>query len=104
MSRIQTLYLIHHSHTDIGYTHDQPVVLDLHERFITTALNLADRDADPPAPEPSAGRWRTPSSSPAGSNTRPRPRSSAFRPWNGLGGSKSRACSPTLRPCWTPTS
>ncbi len=54
MSRIQTLYLIHHSHTDIGYTHDQPVVFDLHERFITTALNLADRDAD----SASAGAFR----------------------------------------------
>lgn len=40
-----TLYFIHHSHTDIGYTHDQPIVLDLHERFISTALELAERSA-----------------------------------------------------------
>jgi len=46
MSHIETLYFIHHSHTDIGYTHDQPVLFDLHERFLTQALDLADRYAD----------------------------------------------------------
>jgi len=45
MSGIETLYFIHHSHTDIGYTHDQPILFDLHERFITQALDLADRYA-----------------------------------------------------------
>ena len=45
MARIDTLYLIHHSHTDIGYTHDQPIVFDLHERFISEALLLAERYA-----------------------------------------------------------
>ncbi|MBW7883346.1 MAG: hypothetical protein H3C34_12045 [Caldilineaceae bacterium] len=46
MSRVDTLYLIHHSHTDIGFTHDQPIVFDLHERFITQALELADHYAE----------------------------------------------------------
>ncbi|MCS7220843.1 MAG: hypothetical protein RML36_13910 [Anaerolineae bacterium] len=46
MSHIETLFLIHHSHTDVGYTHDQPIVFDLHERFIRQALELAERDAD----------------------------------------------------------
>jgi alpha-mannosidase len=46
MARIDTLYLIHHSHTDIGYTHDQPIVFDMHERFISEALTLAERSAD----------------------------------------------------------
>jgi hypothetical protein len=45
MSNVQTLYFIHHSHTDIGYTHDQPIVWDLHERFIDEALDLADKYA-----------------------------------------------------------
>ena len=45
MAHIDTLYLIHHSHTDIGYTHDQPIVLDLHERFLSQALVLAERYA-----------------------------------------------------------
>lgn len=43
---IDTMYLIHHSHTDIGYTHDQPIVWDLHRRFIDTALDECERDAD----------------------------------------------------------
>ena len=42
MSNINTLYFIHHSHTDIGYTHDQPIVFDLHGRFLDEALRLAD--------------------------------------------------------------
>ena len=45
MSKIHTLYFIHHSHTDIGYTHDQPIVWDLHERFIDEALTLTDKYA-----------------------------------------------------------
>ena len=46
MSNVHTLYFIHHSHTDIGYTHDQPVVLDLHGRFLDEALYLADKYSD----------------------------------------------------------
>ncbi len=45
MSKIETVYLIHHSHTDIGYTHDQPIVWDLHGRFIEEAVRLADKHA-----------------------------------------------------------
>lgn len=41
MPPIHTVYLIHHSHTDVGYTHDQPIVWDLHTRFIDEALRLA---------------------------------------------------------------
>ena len=46
MPPIETIYLIHHSHTDIGYTHDQPVVWDMHTRFIDEALRLAEQGAD----------------------------------------------------------
>jgi hypothetical protein len=52
---IETIYLIHHSHTDIGYTHDQPVVWDLHRRFIDAALDRCERDADGDADH--AFRW-----------------------------------------------
>ncbi|MFN8494772.1 MAG: hypothetical protein U0350_44630 [Caldilineaceae bacterium] len=45
MPPIQTIYLIHHSHTDIGYTSDQPMVWDMHTRFIDEALDLAERYA-----------------------------------------------------------
>lgn len=46
MSEVHTVYLIHHSHTDIGYTHDQPIVWDLHGRFIEEGLRLAEQYAD----------------------------------------------------------
>ena len=46
MPPLETIYLVHHSHTDIGYTHDQPVVFELHTRFIDEALKLAEQYAD----------------------------------------------------------
>ena len=46
MADIETVYLIHHSHTDVGYTHDQPVVWDLYRRFLDEAVDLCARDAD----------------------------------------------------------
>ncbi len=55
MSEVHTVYLIHHSHTDIGYTHDQPIVWDLQERFLDEALELAERYAD--SDSDGAFRW-----------------------------------------------
>ncbi|RYG23031.1 hypothetical protein EON82_15275, partial [bacterium] len=43
---IRELLLVHHTHTDIGYTHPQPVVFELHDRFIEQALDLADATRD----------------------------------------------------------
>ncbi len=47
---IHTIYLVHHSHTDIGYTMDQPIVWEMHSRFIDEAVALAhqyqDHDTD----------------------------------------------------------
>ena len=45
MSNVDRIYLIHHSHTDFGYTHDMPIVWDLHGRFIEEAVRLADKYA-----------------------------------------------------------
>lgn len=42
---VKELLLVHHTHTDIGYTHPQPVVHELHHRFIDKALDLADAGA-----------------------------------------------------------
>ena len=55
MPDIDTIYLIHHSHTDIGYTNDQPVVWDLYTRFIDEALDLAERYAE--SSSDGAFRW-----------------------------------------------
>jgi alpha-mannosidase len=46
MPNIETIYLVHHSHTDIGYTNDQPVVWELNTRFIDEAIALAEKRAD----------------------------------------------------------
>ncbi|MEP7359571.1 MAG: hypothetical protein ABI847_20125, partial [Anaerolineales bacterium] len=45
MPPIETIYLIHHSHTDLGFTHDQPIVWELHGRFIDQALNAIEAHA-----------------------------------------------------------
>ena len=42
----ETLYLLHHSHTDIGFTHDQPILWELERRFIDMAVDAAERHAD----------------------------------------------------------
>jgi hypothetical protein len=62
VSTIDELLLVHHCHTDIGYTHDQPALWDLQRRFIDTALDLADRDADVDAPH--AFRWTVETTAP----------------------------------------
>ncbi len=46
MPEVETLVLVHHSHTDVGFTHDQPVVWDLYRRFPDSALDLCLADAD----------------------------------------------------------
>jgi hypothetical protein len=55
MPGVEEIHVVHHSHTDIGYTHEQPVVWDLHRRFIDRAIDLAERDRD--GDDPSAFRW-----------------------------------------------
>lgn len=52
---IKEIYLVPHSHTDIGYTHPQPTVLELHRRFLEEGLDLAEATAD--RTDGSAFRW-----------------------------------------------
>jgi hypothetical protein len=52
---ISEILFVHHSHTDIGYTHPQPVVMELHRRFIDEALDLAEATAD--YPDDAKFRW-----------------------------------------------
>jgi hypothetical protein len=42
------IFLIHHSHTDIGFTHDQPTLWDAQRRFLDDVVDRADPDAGGP--------------------------------------------------------
>ena len=46
MVKIEEIHLVHHTHTDIGYTHDQPIVWDLQRRFIDEAIDAVEADED----------------------------------------------------------
>jgi len=45
----RTLYFIHHSHTDIGYSHLQPQVEQIHTKNIYDALHMIDKTKNYPA-------------------------------------------------------
>lgn len=49
------LLILHHSHVDIGYTHPQPVVWKLHDRYLDEAIDLCEQTAD--YPEDSRMKW-----------------------------------------------
>jgi hypothetical protein len=40
---IREILLLHHTHTDIGYAHDQPIVWELNRQFIDEELDEIDR-------------------------------------------------------------
>jgi alpha-mannosidase len=52
---IEEILVLHHTHTDVGYTHPQPMFWELSRRYIDQAIDLADRTADWPAD--SQARW-----------------------------------------------
>jgi hypothetical protein len=62
MRTVTEIHLIHLSHTDIGYTHDQPTLWDLQRRFLDRAIDLCERDADDDGP--SAFRWTAEATAP----------------------------------------
>jgi len=49
MPEIKTVYVVNHSHTDIGYTDHQDLCYRQHGEFIDQALDLCDATADFPA-------------------------------------------------------
>ncbi len=55
MKTIQTLYVVNHSHTDIGFTDYQDVAFRQHAEFIDQALDLIEATAD--YPEEARYRW-----------------------------------------------
>jgi hypothetical protein len=53
--QVATLYLVPHSHTDIGYTHDPLITWELHDRFLDQAITLCEATTD--VPEPARFHW-----------------------------------------------
>ncbi|MDY7107433.1 MAG: hypothetical protein SYC29_02235 [Planctomycetota bacterium] len=45
MTGINDVLVIHHTHTDVGYTHPQPIFWELSRRFIDEALDYCDETA-----------------------------------------------------------
>ncbi len=46
MPILDEIYIVQHSHTDLGFTADQPTIWDLHGRFLDQAMDLAEATAD----------------------------------------------------------
>jgi len=46
--RLKEILVLHHSHLDVGYTHSQPVALEMHREYLDLALDLLDKTADWP--------------------------------------------------------
>ena len=53
--KLDTIYVIHHTHTDIGFTNDQPIFWEMQYRFIYDALRLIDSYSE--YPDESRFRW-----------------------------------------------
>jgi len=45
MNMVKEILLLHHTHTDIGYTSPQPVIFELHKRYIEKAIDLVEKNS-----------------------------------------------------------
>ncbi len=54
-AKVKEVLIMHHSHLDIGFTHLQPIALEMQEDFIYQALDLLDNTKD--FPEGAKPKW-----------------------------------------------
>ena len=62
MSKIKDVLVLHHSHLDIGYTHAQPILLEMQKKYIDQALQMCELTED--WEEENQFRWTCESSYP----------------------------------------
>src|SRR5215831_17242929 len=53
--QLKEILVLHHGHLDVGYTHSQPVVWELHREYLDLALDLLEQTAG--WPESSRPKW-----------------------------------------------